>query len=346
MSHKTGGRLAVVVGAVLALLCVLPGVGQAAVGQAATSPTGPYAPLDRPGPPLQVPAAQLVAALRCTPDVAGTTKAPVLLVPGTTLTPDVNFSWNYERAFSAHRIPWCAVTLPQHAMGDIQTAGEYVVYAIRHLHAVAGRTIDVLGYSQGGMLPRWALRFWPDTRPMVNDLVALDPSNHGTLDANAVCLLACAPAFWQQRSGSHFLQALNSGAETFAGISYTNIYSRTDEVVVPNAGPAPSSALHTGDGAISNIAVQDVCPLDLSEHLAMGTFDPVGYALAIDAFDNRGPADPGRINRGVCATLLMPGVDPATFPVHFGAVVATAAQQALLARQVAHEPPLRGYVYG
>ena len=30
------------------------------------------------------------------------------------------------------------------------------------------------------MIPRWALRFWPDTRVMVDHVVGLSPSNHGT----------------------------------------------------------------------------------------------------------------------------------------------------------------------
>ena len=319
-------------------------VGPAMAAVAGPPPTGPYAPLDQPGPPLQVPPTQLAASLSCTPNVDHAVRAPVLLVPGTTLTPDVNFSWNYEKAFTASGTPWCAVTLPLNAMGDIQTAGEYVVSAIRTMHGRAGRTIDILGYSQGGMVPRWALRFWPDTRTMVNDFVALDPSNHGTLDAYPACLLTCAPALWQQQTGSRFLAALNSGAETFAGISYTVIYSHTDEVVVPNLGPRPSSALTTGDGTIRNVAVQDVCPLDVSEHLAMGTYDPVGYALTVDAFDNRGPADPSRISRSVCATAVMPSVNPATFLADFGKVAATAGQQLLTAKRVPAEPRLQPYV--
>jgi hypothetical protein len=325
---------------------LLAGVGPANATVTGGPPARPYAPLDQPGPPLSVPPSQLAASLSCTPNVDDSVRAPVLLVPGTTLTPDVNFSWNYEQAFSNSGIPWCAVTLPLHGMGDIQIAGEYVVSAIRTMYSRAGRTIDILGYSQGGMVPRWALRFWPDTRTMVNDFVALDPSNHGTLDAYPICLLTCAPSLWQQQTGSHFLAALNSDAETFAGIAYTVVYSRTDEVVVPNFGPEPSSALTTGGGDIRNIAVQDVCPLDLNEHLAMGTYDPVGYALAIDAFDNRGPADPARINRGVCATATLPGVQAASFFANFGNVLATAGQQLLTAQRVSSEPPLQPYVFG
>ncbi len=31
-------------------------------------------------------------------------------------------------------------------------------------------------HSQGGMIGRWATRFWPDTRQMVDDIVGLAPS--------------------------------------------------------------------------------------------------------------------------------------------------------------------------
>jgi pimeloyl-ACP methyl ester carboxylesterase len=268
------------------------------------------APAGASGPPLDVPAATLSHALLCHGDPA-TGPTPVLLVPGTTLTAEVNFSWNYEKVFSAAGRAWCAVTLPNHGMSDVQVAGEYVVYAIRTMHAAAQRRIAVVGFSQGGMVPRWALKWWPDTRDMVDDLVGIDPSNHGTLDSVGICVLTCAPSFWQQRTGSQFLHALNAGAETYAGISYTQVYSIEDEVVVPNFGPAASSALHTGAGAITNVAAQSICPLHLADHLTMGTIDPVAYAVVLDALTHAGPARPARIAGSVCLQLLMPGVSPA-----------------------------------
>ena len=310
---------------------------------AASADTGPYAPLDRPGPPLDVPAVSLRAALSCTSGVSGATRNPILLVPGTNLDPQSNYSWNYERAFAALHWPYCTVTLPSHAMGDSQVAGEYVVYALRTMAAQAGRKVDVLGYSQGGMLPRWALRFWPDTRALVGDLVGLDPSNHGTLDTDVICHLVCPPAYWQQASTSNFTQALNSGVETFAGIDYTVAYSRTDEIVVPNLTARGSSSLHTGDGRIENVAVQQVCPLDVSEHLAMGTYDPVGYALAVDAFTHAGPADPARIARSVCGQAVQPGVNPTTFATDYAGTLAAIGAAFVSAPETTAEPKLACY---
>jgi triacylglycerol esterase/lipase EstA (alpha/beta hydrolase family) len=300
-----------------------------------------YAPLNRPGPALDVPASALHSALACTAGVRGARRDPILLVPGTELDPDLNYGWNYERAFARLGWPYCAITLPGHTTEDIQRAGEYIVYALRTMRALAGRKVDILGYSQGGMVPRWALRFWPDTRRLVSSFVALDPSNHGTLDADVLCTQPCSAADWQQATAAHFIQALNSGAETFAGIAYTVVYSRDDEIVVPNADASGSSSLHTGDGRIANIAVQDICPDDASEHFAMGSYDPVGYALAVDAFTHGGPASPARISRAVCATAFQPGVDPATFATDY----ANYFNGSGTSDSIAAEPPLARYVF-
>lgn len=316
-----------------------------AAAGAAPADTGAYAPLDRQGPPLSVPVSELHSALSCTPGVAGDSRNPLLLVPGTDLDPGPNYSWNYERAFAALHWPYCTVTLPDHTTGDIQTAGEYVVYALRTVAALSHRQVDVLGYSQGGMLPRWALRFWPDTRALVHDLVGIDPSNHGTLDATATCQQQCSAADWQQASGAHFMDALNSGAETFAGIDYTVIYSRTDEIVVPNLDASGSSSLHTGGGQIANIAVQQICPADVSEHLAMGSYDPVAYALVVDAFTHSGTADPSRIPITVCAQPFQPGVDQSTFVSDYAGYLSAIGQAQQNAPQVPSEPPLQCYVF-
>lgn len=302
-----------------------------------------FAPPDTPGPPLSVPRDKLAAALECPRHLGSADRAPVLLVPGTTLNPQVEYSWNWEPALRQLGRPFCTVTLPNDAMSDIQVAGEYVVFAIRRMHARSGRRVDIIGHSQGGMVPRWALRFWPRTRTMVDDMVGMSPSNHGTVDAVPACVAGCAPAFWQQRTGANFLRALNSYRETFRGISYTSVYTRADEVVVPNVGPAASSSLHGGGGRIANVAIQDVCPADTSEHLAIGTYDNVAYALAIDALTHRGPADPARLGVSTCTHPFMPGVDRSTFVRDYGRELAFIGRVIATSPRVSREPPLACY---
>jgi hypothetical protein len=311
----------------------------------AVAPAGARA--DDTGPPLSVPAADLAKALDCPHSLSGVTRAPVLLIPGTNLEPKANFDWNYEPALDAAHIPWCAVTLPRYAMGDIQVSAEYVVAALRRMHADAGRRVSVIGYSQGGMIGRWALKWWPDTRGMVEDLIGNAPSNHGTLTARPACSAQCPPADWQQRDDSNFIKALNTGPETYAGIDYTVNFTHTDEVVTPNTdAQTGSSALRTGDGRIRNTALQDICPNDTADHLVIGSYDPVAWALALDALTHDGPADPARIDPGVCAQQFMPGVDPSAFPQNWSRYLATIGQGQQQADQLSAEPPLRCYAGG
>ncbi len=298
-----------------------------------------------PGPALTAPG--LDDSLTCHGDLAGSAGAPVLLVPGTTLDPDVNFDWNYARAFAQAGRAYCLVQLPAHATGDIQVAAEHVVHAIRAMHDEAGGRISVVGFSQGGMVPRWALKYWPDTRGMVTDMIGIDPSNYGTLDAYPVCGPGCVPAFWQQRTGAEFLAALNDGPDTFAGIDYTVVYTVTDEVVVPNLPPAASSELRRdGAGRLANIPVQSICPVHVAEHLTMGSTDPVGYAVVADALDHDGPADAGRIDRAVCLADVMPAVDRTQLPVNEARLLGQVATSIATEPRVAAEPPLREYARG
>jgi hypothetical protein len=334
---------------------LLPALGGAVLPAAAADappPAPAYAPLDRPGPPLSVPVAELDAALHCSGNPR-TGPEPVLLNPATGVTPEQNYSWNYARAFTAQHRYWCWVTMPDRTLEDIQRSGEFLVHAIRTMHAAAGRRIAVMGHSQGGMSMRWALRFWPDTRALVDDVIGMAGSNHGTraLPCGGLRPL-CPPADWQQSATARFIAALNSGAETFAGISYTEIYSHTDEVVTPNSRTESSSSLHTGAGAISNVATQQICPLDVYEHLTVGTIDPVTYALVMDALDHPGPADPARISRAVCLQVVQPYADLTHVST---ALQVLAAAPGLLtvslpvnlvgAEMVPAEPPLRCYVF-
>ena len=296
--------------------------------------------------PAGVARADPASALDCPTDLSRADRTPVLFVPGTTLAPE-NYSWNWLRALADAHWPYCTVELPNRGMSDVQVAGEYVVSAIRTMYARYGGRIDVVGHSQGGMVPRWAFRFWPDTRAMVDDLVGLSPSNHGTLDANGFCASGgCPPAFWQQRMGSSFLKALNSGQETFSGISYSNIYTRIDEVVVPNVSDRSSSSLHGGGGEIANVSLQDVCPVGADEHLAIGTYSNVAFRLALDALTHPGPADPRRVSLSACTNPFMPGVDRKTFVTDYAAMGQDIGREVLTYPHASEEPPLKCYATG
>lgn len=322
-----------------AVLAAVGGLALSAPAQAID-----YAPLNTPGPKLSVPKAKLRSALSCTGNLKKGGDAPVLLVPGTTVTPREDFSWNWVRDLDARRVPHCEIELPARSMGDVQEAGEYVVFAIRTMYREGGRDIDIFGHSQGGMVPRWALRFWPSVRNKVDDLVGAAASNHGTTIAGGICAPGCAPAIWQQRHNSEFIEALNSRSETFKTVDYTALYTHLDEVVVPNANDHGSTSLRGGGANVANVAVQDLCPLNLDEHLAIGTYDGAAYAIARDAMDHRGPAELDRLGPSACSQLLMPGVDPATYITDYADAGAFLGTTLLTAKHVPREPELVCYV--
>jgi len=328
----------IVVAALLLLLLASP-----PPAAAAKPPT--YAPLDRPGPKLRVDRAKLRASVDCSPGVTNADRAPVLLVPATGVNSTQNYSWNYEHLFEMEGIPFC--TSDQQGFRnsnqtDIQVRGEYLTYAIRKVHRMANRKIAILGHSQGGMAMRWPLRFWPDTRRMVDDVIGAAGTNRGTDVAKIGCSDEdkedCSPAGEQQSSDSNFIPALNSRSQTFRSISYTEIFTEADETVRP---PRYASSV-SGPGKISNVEIHEVCPNSTADHLEIGTVDPGAAALTLDALDHPGPAKPGRVSPTVCAALYQPGVDEQEAPEQIAS-----ALEALYLNEgpIGPEPRLRCYVF-
>lgn len=310
-----------------------------------------YAPVDRPGPALRPTPADLERAVECHGDF-GSGKQAVLLVPGTAFTTATQFSWSWGHALTLAGIPWCGVTPPENSLGDLTIAGEYDVYAIRNTYALSGnRPIAVVGHSQGAMRPRWALRFWPDVRPMVADLVSVAPDNQGvSLGAAAVVpplaslactTVACPQGVWQQLVGSQFIRAVNSGQETFPGIDYTVVYSNFDGLVQPQ-----DTVLHPAPGtSYRRVSIQSVCPLRMADHLTNGTTDSVSWALILDAITHPGPADNRRVGSKVCLQPTFPGLDylaglagAVNAPLQIAKAVATTPR-------TTGEAPLPAYVF-
>jgi len=132
-------------------------------------------------PTYSVPETLMLRALACSAEFTHLDEhEPVLLVHGTSGTPEETWSWNYAENLPALGFDVCWVRIPNRAFSDQQESAEYVVYAIKWMYARAhGRKIDVMGHSQGGLLPRWGLRWWPSTRDMVDDFVPMAGPSHG-----------------------------------------------------------------------------------------------------------------------------------------------------------------------
>ncbi|GHF71933.1 pimeloyl-ACP methyl ester carboxylesterase [Amycolatopsis bartoniae] len=224
---------------------------------------------------------------------------PVVLVHGTaenmtynwfTLAPLLRnegycvFALNYGETAEYH------IGLPGslHTYGAAHIPGsaqELSAFVDKVLAATGTSKVDLVGHSQGGMMPRYYLKFLGGASK-VDKLVALSPSNHGT-NADGLALLpgvpflltaGLGPAAEDQLAGSPLLQQLNAGGDTVPGVTYTVIQTRYDEIVTPY-----TSAFLTGPD-VTNILLQDQCPLDTSEHLGI-SFDSIALRDVLNALD-------------------------------------------------------------
>lgn len=176
------------------------------------------------GPVLQTAVDKLAAALRCHDAPHSSGGEPVLLVHGGTLTGSESWDWNYVPALNNAGIDVCTVDLPDRALTDIQVSAEYVVYAVRQMREHYHSKVDILGHSEGPVVARWSIKFWPDVRNSVDDMVGLEAAYHGTAVTNIFCATgSCIPVAWQLSIGSNFLKALNADDETPGDVSYTSI---------------------------------------------------------------------------------------------------------------------------
>src|SRR4051812_219592 len=149
------------------------------------------------------------------------------------------------------------------ATGDIPTSARQLAdFTDRVLAATGAAKVSMVGHSQGGMMPRYFIKFLGGDA-VVDDLVGLSPSNHGTSIVGSPddpwADMFC-PACTQQAAGSPFLTRLNAGDETPGDVSYTQISTKYDEVVVPY-----TSAFLAGGPLTTNVTIQDSCPADPSE---------------------------------------------------------------------------------
>lgn len=255
-------------------------------------------------------------------------KHPVLLVHGTGLNRRQNWEWNYWQTLRNKGWEVCWVNLPKVALGDIQVAAEYVAHALKLMHRSSGEKVDILGHSQGGLQPRWAIK-WFATGRFVADYIALASPNHGTRTANEASMdEGCFEACWQMRRRSKFIRALNRDNETPGPIFYTSIYTAADELV------QPPGTQHLEGGA-SNVLLQDVCPERPVDHVTIAA-DYVAWILVRDALLHPGPADRKVVDDEDCLRDRMPGADDP--PI--GAIQLVDWTQGKITD---HEPPLKDY---
>ena len=177
------------------------------------------------------------------------------------------------------------------------SAAELGDFIDRVRQATGAKKVDIVGHSQGGMMPRWYMGHLGGAK-YVNDLVSIAPSSHGTQGilvptatgvaiANSIDTWICDSCA-DQVSGSDFMTELNAIGDTVAGPDYTVIATKYDEIVMPYK----SQFLKGESEQVTNVLLQDKCPLNISGHLGVNV-DPVVHRWVLNALATDGPADPG-----------------------------------------------------
>ncbi|MFF8455381.1 esterase/lipase family protein [Streptomyces albidoflavus] len=189
-----------------------------------------------------------------------------------------------------------------HGLGPIDKSAEQLRdFVDKVLAATGAPEADLVGHSQGGMMPRHYLKFLGGA-DKVNALVGIAPDNHGTTLLGLTKLLPHfpgaekflndkTPALADQIAGSPFLTRLNEGGDTVPGVQYTVIATRYDQVVTPYRSQ------YLDGPNVRNVLVQDLCPVNISEHVAIGTIDRIAFHEVANALDpaNATPTNCGSV---------------------------------------------------
>jgi triacylglycerol lipase len=209
---------------------------------------------------------------------------PVILVHGT--FGDMTVSWNsLAPALESRGFCVWALDYGRRGTGPIDRSADQLVAFVDQVRARTGAAkVSLVGHSQGGMLSRYvAVR--RDRLSVVDDIVGLAPSSHGTTNplagpAGAFGCTACA----EQRAGSAFMRKVNQPPPEAPGPAwYTVVTTTHDEVVTPYRTQALA-----GDHA-TNVILQDKCPSDPTEHVGI-VGDPVAIEWTVNALERPGAA--------------------------------------------------------
>jgi pimeloyl-ACP methyl ester carboxylesterase len=211
---------------------------------------------------------------------------PVILVHGT--FGDMTVSWNsIAPALESRGFCVWALDYGHRGTDPIDHSADQLVAFIDQVRAKTGAAkVSLVGHSQGGMLARYvAVR--RNRLDVVDDIVGLSPSSHGTTNplAPPAAGFGC-PACAEQAAGSPFMQKVNSPPPEAPGPAWYTVLTTThDEVVTPYRSQALA-----GDHA-TNVILQDKCPGDFTEHVGI-IYDPVAIEWTVDALERPGAANP------------------------------------------------------
>lgn len=209
---------------------------------------------------------------------------PVLLVPG--YGGDTTSLEVLTRALRDAGRDARIVTPPGDGTGDLREQARRLDEVAEELVADGAPSVDVVGYSAGGVVVRW----WVDQlggAPLARRVVSLAAPQHGSEVAGLAADLtgdSCPEACAQLAPGSELIRTLDSGDETPPGPRWVTLWTTDDSTVVP-----PTSGSLQGATAYS---VQSVCPGLVVEHSDVPRTDAV-IEMVSAALGTADPSVPG-----------------------------------------------------
>ena len=180
-------------------------------------------------------------------------------------------------------------TLPRlYGLGDMRKSSQELAdFVDRVLVDTKASKVDLVGHSQGGMLPHYYLKYLGGAGK-VRRVVGIAPSNHGVEVAGLTklvrqipgvqavvedkVLFRISPAFTQLLHDSEFVGELVAPGDTVDGVDYTVIWSTRDELVQPPEAQQLKPA--RPEHPVTNTCLQLLVPQNRTTHLAM-PYDPI-----------------------------------------------------------------------
>jgi triacylglycerol esterase/lipase EstA (alpha/beta hydrolase family) len=190
-----------------------------------------------------------------------------------------------------------------------QSAQQLGAFVDKVRSATGAGKVDIVGHSEGSFMPDYYVKFLGGAA-VVQHYVAVTPLWHGTnlLGLGTLAQLGLSSGFTRMIEGlvagggcescteflpgSPLVTKLNQGGAAAPQVTYTTLITKYDELV------SPYTSGHLDGPNVTNIVVQDQCPLDLAEHLGMAT-DPITLQDILNALDPAHPKPP-------TCTLVLP----------------------------------------
>ncbi|KAF9783598.1 hypothetical protein IL306_008891 [Fusarium sp. DS 682] len=279
-------------------------------------------------------------------------KLPVILFPGTGSTGYTAFKGSFIPLLTD--VDWADpvwVNVPGLLLDDAQVNAEYAAYALNYIAAISKRSVAIIGWSQGNLDAQWAFKYWPSTRKLTTDHIAISADYKGTILANFINLSGITndPSVVQQEAGSNFIKTLRSNGGDSGYVPTTSLYSSfLDEIVQPQEGTGASAyLLDARNVGVTNAEVQKVCTGkpggSFYTHEGM-LVNPLSFALAKDALTHDGPGELSRLDLGtICASSLAPGLGLEDLLITENSILIAAIALVTYSPKVKEEPAIMEY---